>query len=29
MGFDPGRGYPYDLMLCSMGSETTNLGDMK
>ena len=29
MGFDLGRGYPNDLMLCSMGSKTTNLGDMK
>jgi len=28
MGFDPGRGYPYDLILCSMRSKTNNLGDM-
>ena len=28
MGFELGRGYPSELMLCSMGSKTTNLGDM-
>jgi len=28
MGFETGRGYPHDLMLCSMGSKTNNLGDM-